>query len=307
MKAKAKDLMSATPAFIRHALKRASADVGRLSSGAPNAEDIARDSVMCSEDATDIIDGWLSVSRAVKSSAVTDSLLSAIEVASGHDLIGHIPLSSYIECIKQLVALGRFNEALSIALSCAKVYHTSSSLLMQIGIINLRLGSVADAEKAFREANLLDNRNCEVWAYQCMISLQFGPKRAPEADAALHQSLRLGLCSPPILRELAIGFMASDKLQRAEELIRRSLTAEGGKGSFTTRKLLGDVLASQNQAAKAVEEYKAVLGASELEGEDDPKIQLAAAEKSIALLQSLGRDEEAKSASAIAMKIRSTL
>ena len=306
-KAKARNLNSVTPAFIRHALKRAVAEVGLLTPGTESAEDFARDSVTCSEDAEDMINGWLCVAKASKG-ALTDSLLSAIEVGNGHGLMDCISLACYLEVIKQLVALGRFEDALPVALTAAKIYHTSSSLMLQVGVISLRLGQVEDAERALREANLLDNRNCEVWAYQCLICLQGGPRREQEATAALHQTLRLGLASPAILRELSTGFMASDKLQVAEELIRRSINAEGGKGSFTTRKLLGDVLAGQNLAAKAVEEYKAVLGSTGFESDAEyPKVQLAAAERCVSLLQSLGRDEEAKSASAIAIKLRSTL
>jgi hypothetical protein len=306
-KAKAKNLNSVTPSFIRHTLKRAVAEVGLLTEGAEDIEEFARDSVTCSEEAKDMINGWLCVSKASKG-AVADSLLSAIEVGNGHNLMDCVPLSCYLEAIKQLVALGRFDDALPVALTGAKIYHTSSSLMLQVGIISLRLEQIEDAEKALREANLLDNRNCEVWAYQCFICLQSGPRRAIEATAALHQTLRLGLASPAILRELSTGFMASDKLQVAEDLIRRSLTAEGGKGSFTTRKLLGDVLAGQNLAAKAVDEYKAVLGSTGFESDAEySKIQLAAAERCVSLLQSLGREEEAKSASAIALKLRSTL
>ena len=138
-----------------------------------------------------------------------------------------------------------------------------------VGIINLRLGELNDAEVAFRESNLLDNRNCQVWAYQALVCLQGGSRRSEEADAALFQTLRLGLTAPHVLRELATAFMASDKLQVAEDLIRRALASEPGKGSFTTRKLLGDVLAGQNLAAKAVDEYKTVLEATEFEGDED--------------------------------------
>ena len=60
--------------------------------------------------------------------------------------------------------------------------------------------------------------------------------------------------------------------------------------------------------SKAVDEYKAVLEANEFEEDKDyPRMQLAAAERCVVLLQSLGRVEEAKSASAIATKLRTTL
>lgn len=312
-KAKARDLLSSTPAFIRHAMRRAEAEVGLLTLpsdrlSAQDPQDTARESVMCSENPTDIVDGWLTVSRCAQGGSAMDALLAAIEAACGSGLEGRVPVASYIEATKQLIALGRFRDALPIALTAAKIYSTSAVVLLLVGVINLRLGQVEDAEVALRESNLLDNRNCQVWAYQALVCLQAGSRRSEESDAALFQTLRLGLTAPHILRELATAFMASDKLQIAEDLIRRALTSEPGRGSFTTRKLLGDVLAGQNLAAKAVDEYKAVLEATEYEGDEDyPRTQLAAAERCVTLLQSLGRAEEAKSASAIATKLRTAL
>ena len=145
-----------------------------------------------------------------------DALLSAIEAACGNGLEARVPMASYIEASKQLIALGRFGDALPIALTAAKTFSKSAVILLQVGIISLRLGEVEDAEMALRESNLLDNRNSEVWAYQALLCLQVGVRRSEEADAALFQTLRLGLSAPSVLRELATAFMASDKLQIAE-------------------------------------------------------------------------------------------
>lgn len=140
----------------------------------------------------------------------------------------------------------------------------SSSLFMLIGICCLKLDRLSDAEDALQEANLLENRNPEIWAYLSLFCLQSGVTRTCEAEKALEQALRLGLANAVLFRELAIAYIAIDKLLTAEDLVRRSLALEvatslGGRASGRTRKLLGDVLAGQNQATKAIEEYQSVL------------------------------------------------
>ena len=126
-----------------------------------------------------------------------------------------------------------------------------------------------------------------------------GSKRLAEAEACLYQALRLGLSTPTLLRELATSFMASDRLTVAEDLIRRAIAAEGtavgasaGSRSAYHRKLLGDVLAGQQQASAAVDEYKRVLASSGSE-EAAADVKVSAAERCMALLQTLGRSEEA--------------
>merc|ERR1711916_119770 len=110
---------------------------------------------MCSDDAIDIVNGWLTVSRCAHGLSATDALLSAIETASSSGLEGRVPVASFIETIKQLIALGRFKDALPIALTAAKTYPTSAVVLLMVGVINLRLGELNDAEVALRESNLL--------------------------------------------------------------------------------------------------------------------------------------------------------
>ena len=197
---------------------------------------------------------------------------------------------------------GRFNQARTILLYACSIY-SSATLFMLLGVCYLRLDELEDAEAALVEANLLDNRNASVWAYLSLVCVSSGPHRLVEAERSLEQALRLGQDDAQVLRELATSFMSVDKLQIAEDLIRRALRKEGidnagsaaamgGNSKYTsnarTRRLLADILAGQNQAVKAVEEYQRIIAD---EGAD-LKTKLEVAVRCSELLSSLGRDEE---------------
>lgn len=300
-KANARGFMSNTPAFIRHLMKRLSACIE--TEGDPLA--FAQESVSCSDDNIDKINGFLCAANIsfISNDSVKEmeALMNALQVASEDSPLysNKIPVSAYVQCCKLLISSGKYQEALAVSLTGSTV-HTSSALLLQMGIAALRLGMVEDAEKALQESNLLDNRNGSTWAYHTLLCVQAGPRRAEESMAALHQALRLGVTSPVLLRELATAFMGVDKLQTAEELIRRCISVENEKGSFLTRKLLGDALAGQNQAAKAVEEYQTVITAEE----SPVEVKLAAAMNCVTLLKTLGRQEEYKAAKHVVAKLK---
>jgi tetratricopeptide (TPR) repeat protein len=305
-KANARGFMSNTPAFIRHLVKRLSASVA-----SENEEDMlafAQESVSCSDDNVDKINGYLCAAHiaSLKKDAPREmeALLNALQVASQDSpaYSDKIPVSAYVQCSKLLIDSGKYQEALAVSLTGSTV-HTSSALLLQMGIAALRMGMVDDAEKALQESNVLDNRNGRTWAYHTLVCISAGPRRAEESVSALHQSLRLGVTSPVLLRELATAFMGVDKLQTAEELIRRCISVENEKGSFATRILLGDALAGQNQAAKAVEEYQTVI-----EAEESPAdVKLSAAQNCVTLLKTLGRQEEYKAAKQVVAKLKEAM
>lgn len=136
-----------------------------------------------------------------------------------------------------------------------------------------------------QEANVLDNRNGDVWGYLALLLLLNGEDRLHEATAALQQALKYGMTSTSLLRELASAHISIDHLSTAEDLLRRSLTLDPAP---YTRRLLADVLASQNALTQASAEYKIVLESDDVEDwqRDDAFQQYSQ------ILKALGRESE---------------
>ena len=133
----------------------------------------------------------------------------------------------------------------------------------------------------------------------------------------MKQALRLELKNTSLLREIAVAYIAINKLNIAEDLIRRTLVIETSTqpnslrfvwifiinccilytcinskgGNPATRKLLADVLAGQNQAIEAINEYQSILS----DDNSDTDLKIIVAEKCIPLLESLGRYEDISS------------
>eukprot|EP00600_Ochromonadales_sp_CCMP1393_P001529 CAMPEP_0174990296 /NCGR_PEP_ID=MMETSP0004_2-20121128/21235_1 /TAXON_ID=420556 /ORGANISM="Ochromonas sp., Strain CCMP1393" /LENGTH=1178 /DNA_ID=CAMNT_0016243873 /DNA_START=248 /DNA_END=3785 /DNA_ORIENTATION=- len=279
---------------------------------------IGKESQMVADEAEDEVQAWTTVARALQFSgadapAVVDAYLNAIGCSRKLPLelvksAQTVSLEVFIQSGRLLLLGGRFNQARTVLLYACKVY-SSATLFMLLGVCYLRLDELVDAEDVLVEANLLDNRHADVWAYLCLVCLASGPHRLAEAEKSLEQTLRLGQEDAQLLREMATSFMSVDKLQTAEDLIRRALRKEmqessasgsggsdgGGGGSSSkyasnarTRRLLADVLAGQNQAVKAVEEYQLIIA----DEHADLKTKLEAAERCSDLLSSLGREEE---------------
>ena len=321
-KAKARGKAAVTVPHIRFLLKRAQA-ISSLQSGSfedsQNAVSYATESEIVSDDTKDKIAALLTLAKAqtktgFDSSDIVNTYLTAIQHASSLPLEtlqteNLFPLESFISLNKILINTGRYRELVPLLLFESSIY-SSSILFCQLGICLIRLNQLESAEEALIEANLLDNRNSDTWAYLSLLCLISGPHRTEEAEKTLFQSLRLGLSNPIILRELATSYMAVDKLQIAEDLIRRALSKENKdfflnnkKQNPYTRKLLADVLASQNQAVSAIDEYQIIIADDSF----DKVARIEAAEKCAELLNSLGRDEELQSLRKILNSLNSNL
>ncbi|KAJ1439647.1 hypothetical protein B484DRAFT_391710 [Ochromonadaceae sp. CCMP2298] len=311
-KATARGKPAATMPHIKYLLKRLQS-VGALyaeSAGAAGervdqAVQLGREAQLVAEDAADQVFAWSTIALALQVSgadlpAVVDALLQVVgcshkldfEVVKSTKIVA---LEVFLQAGRLLLLGGRFNQARTVLLYGCAVY-SSAGLFMLLGVCYLRLDELGDAEEALVEANLLDNRNADVWAYLSLVCLS-GPHRVLEAERSLEQSLRLGLTDTQLLRELATSFMSVDKLQTAEDLIRRALRGEAALASqagskYTsnarTRRLLADVLAGQNQAVRAVEEYQSIIA----DDGADLGTKQEAAERCADLLVSLGREEE---------------
>lgn len=304
-KAQARGMPCTTVPHIKYTLKLAQFHAALFPGGeggddAGAAVNAATESQLVADTPVDKAIAWQAVGIAnllakADISTVIESYLNAFECGSQLSLTDlqeqqYIPLETFVKASKLLANMGRFEDMLALLLFGCTIY-SSASLFMLIGVACIRLDKLCDAEDALIEANLIDNRNADVWGYLCMVCLLTGPHRLEESTRALEQAMRLQLGSPALLRELAMAYMAVDKLQIAEDLIRRAIAADSASGSGRgNRKLLADVLAGQNKAASAIEEYQATIE----DEQADLKTRIESAQKCAELLASLGRDEEVK-------------
>ena len=342
-KAMARGMFADTISYVRHLLKKGESYHLLYNSGdVMKALEVANECVVVSVASVDACQGWLLVAKVLSITqhdmrALMDAYGSAVHAGSPDNAntdIGSvssfiIPLRDILAYSKTLITTGgnKYNEALRLLLGECTSRCTSASLFLYIGICCLRLEHLADAEDALQEANLLENRNPDIWAYLCLFILATGSThRIEEAEKSLGQALRLGLNNSILLRELAISFMSIDKFVIAEDLVRRSLSIETGavgtlpssnsgtqlattgqtsapapRGNAHTRKLMGDILAAQNQAVNAIAEYQGLISDMDV----DATIRIAAGEKCLALLVRLGRDDEAKQLGSILNQLNS--
>jgi len=180
--------------------------------------------------------------------------------------------------------LSKLEESREVFLRSCQVWNSPSSWL-GAGIACLRLNQLLDAEEALQQANLLDHQNGMIWGYLSLLSLMSGEERLEHANKSLEQALRFQIMDPVLLRELGIAYMAIDRLEVAESLLRQSLALERNP---RTQRVLADVNATQNMGTAAVEDYKAVIFNPSADEEEKQQ----AFSKCIALLKKLGREDE---------------
>ncbi|XDV12377.1 hypothetical protein PO909_001071 [Leuciscus waleckii] len=77
------------------------------------------------------------------------------------------------------------------------------SVYLRLGSIYLQdreLEELSEAEEALTEANALNNRNPEVWAYLCLVCLQTGRKL--EAEQSYKYAMKMNLQKESLLQEI---------------------------------------------------------------------------------------------------------
>jgi tetratricopeptide (TPR) repeat protein len=320
-KAQARGKPTLTVPFVRYLLKKVESHslIQNLSKGGRSVDDrdndlsksmsLSNDSIDAAVEPLDILNAnimyvkSLSVARSDNDTIIA-AYLNIIKISVDQSLVKYVPLECFVQSAKLLINFSRYQDALSILLVGCKQY-SSSTLFLLAGICCIRLEKYEDAEDSLIEANLLDNKNSDIWAYLSLLCLSIGPHRSHEAEKSMTQSIKLGLNSSTLLRELATSFMAVDKLQIAEDLIRRAISLEisiSSKANARTRKLLADLLSSQNQAALAVDEYQKVIG----DDDSDVNLKRISADKCSSLLSSLGRYEELSSLKMIIKDLSAT-
>ncbi|TMW60368.1 hypothetical protein Poli38472_000410 [Pythium oligandrum] len=199
-------------------------------------------------------------------------------------------LSVYVHLGLALLQTSQFSRAKETFLCASEAYATASHWL-GVAIACFRLEDADGARLALAGANRLDACNPEIWGYMALVALSrstptpLSSQQEANAKRFVAQALRYQLRNPVLLRELSSAFVALDRLEDAEKLLRRVLVYQD---SSLTRKTLADVLAAQNCAEDALMAYKRSL--------DECQNVLERAElleKCAELLVTLGRPDEA--------------
>ncbi|KAG2950117.1 hypothetical protein PC119_g4059 [Phytophthora cactorum] len=208
-------------------------------------------------------------------------------------------LGLYLQLGLALLHSSQFETAEATFLLACDEFRIASCWL-GVGIACLRLERWERAEMALAEANRLDSSNPDVWGYRALLSLtshtSVSVRDEKDAQQFVSQALRHNLSNPALLRELSNAFVAIDRLESAEKLLRRSLACQD---SSLTRKTLADVLAAQNCAEAALRQYTQSLDVTQ-----DVEERCALLEKCAQLLITLGRPEEATEYRTIAKQFK---
>ncbi|KAL2919158.1 hypothetical protein HK105_201433 [Polyrhizophydium stewartii] len=147
-----------------------------------------------------------------------------------------------------LIAKSMFLKASAIA--------PSSQSWLGAGKTCFALREYQEAEDAFAEANVLNNRDSEVWAYLALLSLTLG--RTVEAHQAIAQALRLGIKDSEILRAVGVAFMNENQIMAAVECLRIAL--EEDPENATTRELFTQALGKGGRSFLSSQGAEAVVG-----------------------------------------------
>ncbi|CAF0848612.1 unnamed protein product [Didymodactylos carnosus] len=105
----------------------------------------------------------------------------------------------YVRLGSILLAEESYAEAKDIFLRACRHQPTCTTWL-GVGVACYRMNQYDDAEEALTEANFLNNRNAEVWAYLTLICLQ--TKRTIEAENAFKYAIKLDLPPGPLMDEI---------------------------------------------------------------------------------------------------------
>ncbi|KAJ8327947.1 hypothetical protein QVD99_006319 [Batrachochytrium dendrobatidis] len=101
-----------------------------------------------------------------------------------------------------------------------------------------------ETEDAFAEANVLNNRDSEVWANIALLSLTLG--RITEAHQAITQALYLGIKDADILKAVGVAFLREKQAMAAVECLRMAL--EGNPEDMGTRELFLQAMGESSKA-----------------------------------------------------------
>jgi tetratricopeptide (TPR) repeat protein len=82
--------------------------------------------------------------------------------------------------------------------------HATAASWAGVGLSCLRLKEMTDAEDAFSEANILNNKDPDVWGYLALLCLT--QNRVFEANQAIKQAMKCGLSNAELYSYVEVSF-----------------------------------------------------------------------------------------------------
>lgn len=176
----------------------------------------------------------------------------------------------------------------------------SASAWFGVGMSLMEQQQLDQAQRAFEQANLLDNTNPRVWGG--LTSLHLLTNNLEAAKKCFRYTLALALNDPSIFRNIGLQYMQKGYLNLALEALTRSLSLQE---DVSTLVLLGDVYGALNKAdgllANYQKAYDLLTAASSNDSQEqaesggsDSELKMAVAKRIVTALFALGRQEEAR-------------
>lgn len=115
----------------------------------------------------------------------------------------------YTNCADILAKLGDDQKARKLILTTCK-YHQTPHVWFSVGKLYFQQNDLLSAEECFNEANMLDNRHSQVWAYLTLVNLKLN--RMHESEQCYQQAVKSKLDDEELNKIIVEEFNKVNKL-----------------------------------------------------------------------------------------------
>jgi tetratricopeptide (TPR) repeat protein len=160
------------------------------------------------------------------------------------------------EAVEYFLQVGLPHEAVDPLARLAELQPEDTSVWLLLGVVNLEMGRVDDAERAFMEVTRHDPRS--IAAYHNLALLYFATDRADQAEKQLLAILRVAPDDREALNDLAVLYATTGRDAEAQQTFERCLTVapdykKGWQNALDFAKSTGRLALGEKWAAHLIE------------------------------------------------------